>query len=102
MFQIYALLSPSSWPNASKKSLDRICHSMTTTKALMENFDHAVKMRKPSGKHVAQSASKDIETIVKELIHHRALVRLPGRSYNFYGEFKSSLLAGFDLQKLYQ
>jgi hypothetical protein len=26
-------------PNGSKRSTDRICHSMSVTKALMENFD---------------------------------------------------------------
>ncbi len=59
-------------PNASKRSIDRICHSMTVTKTLMENYDTAVKLYKASG-----------------------------RSYHFYGGFKSSLLAGFDLQKMY-
>ena len=62
-------------PNGSKKSIDRICRSMKTTKALMENFDAEVKSYKPSGKHVPKSSAKDLQTIVKELLHQQALVR---------------------------
>ena len=88
-------------PNASKRSIDRVCHSMTTTKALMENFDNAVKLHKPSGKHVAHSTTKDLQAIVKELLNHQALVQVPGRSYLCYGGFNPSLLAGFKLQDMY-
>ena len=88
-------------PNGSKMAIDRICRSMKTTKALMENFDNGVKMYKMSGNHVAKSVTKDLQTIVKELLHYQALFRVPGRSYNFYGGIRSSLLAGFDLRKMY-
>ena len=88
-------------PNASKRSIDRICHSMSVTKALMENFDTAVKMYKTSGKHVPRPVSKDLQTIVKELLHQKALVKMSGRSYRYYGGCKASLLAGFDLQNMY-
>ena len=88
-------------PNASKRSIDRICHSMTVTKTLMENYDTAVKLYKASGKHVAKSASKDLQMVIDELLHQQALIKISGRSYHFYGGFKSSLLAGFDLQKMY-
>jgi shikimate kinase len=60
-------------PNGSKKSIDRICRSMKTTKALMENFDAEVKSYKPSGKHVPKSSAKDLQTIVKELLHQQYL-----------------------------
>ena len=66
-------------PNASKRSIDRICHSMTTTKALMENFDEDVKMYKRSGKHFPQSLNKDMQTIVNEPLHQQTLVKTPGR-----------------------
>lgn len=88
-------------PNANKKSIDRICRSMTTSMALMENFDTAVEMYKCSGEHVAKSSSKDLQAIVNELLHQQALVKVPGRSYHFYSDFKSSLLAGLDLQKMF-
>ena len=88
-------------PNASKRSIDRICHSMSTTKALMENFDKSVKMYKSSGKHIRQSLNKNMQTIVNELLHHQALVKTPGRSYLFFDGFKDSFLAGFDLKNMY-
>jgi hypothetical protein len=49
---------------------------MSVTKALMENFDTAVKMYKTSGKHVPRPVSKDLQTIVKELLHQKALVKM--------------------------
>ncbi len=72
-------------PNGSKRSIDQICHSMKTTKALLENFDAEVKSYKPSGKHVPKSSTKDLQTIVKELLHQQALVRVSGRFYSYYG-----------------
>ena len=72
---------------------------MKTTKALMQKIDAEVKSYKLSGKHVAKSSAKDLQTIVKELLHQQALVRVPRRCY---GGIKSSLLAGFDLQKMYR
>ena len=75
-------------PNASKRSIDQICHSMTTAKALMKNFDKDVKMYKRSGKHFPQSLNKDMQTFVNELLHQQALLKPPGRSYHFFYGFK--------------
>lgn len=87
--------------NASRRSINRICHSTNVTKALMESFDNEVKTYKTSGKHVRKSTLNDMKTVVAELLHQKALTRMPGRSYNFYTGIKSSILAGFDLQKMY-
>ena len=82
---------------ASTKSIDRICRSMKTTKALMESFDAEEKSYKPSGKHVGKSSA------IKQL----------SRSYNInrhWSEFLGGLIAakwglspaGFDSQKMYR
>jgi ribosome-associated toxin RatA of RatAB toxin-antitoxin module len=88
--------------NASKKSINRICRSIDVTKVLMENFDKEVKTYKTSGKHVRKSALKDMKLVVAELLDQQALSNVPGRSYSYYANSKSSILAGFDLEKMYK
>ena len=88
--------------NASKKSINRICHSIDVTKTLMSNFDNEVRMYKTSGKHVRKSTLKDMKAVVAELLDQNALSIVPGRSYSYYSGTKSSILAGFDLQKMYK
>lgn len=88
--------------NASQKSINRICHSIDVTKVLMENFDKEVKTYKTSGKHVQQSVLKDMKAVVAELLDQKALSRIPGRSYSYYANAPSSILAGFDLEKMYK
>ena len=85
-----------------KKSINRICHSIDVTKTLMSNFDNEVRMDKTSGKHVRKSTLKDMKAVVAELLNQNALSRVPGRSYSYYSGTKSSILAGFDLQKMYK
>ena len=50
-------------PNASKKSLDRICHSLGVTSILMKNFDSNLSVRSRAGKHVKKSAAGDLKKI---------------------------------------
>ena len=88
-------------PNASRKSIDRICNSLKITKTLMQNFESDVQMYKTSGKHVQKSVVQDLQTVVKELVHEQALIRIPGRIYRYYTRMKSSLLAGFDINKMF-
>ena len=88
--------------NASKKSINWICHSIDVTKTLMSNFDNEVRMYKTSGKHVRKSTLKDMKAVVAELLNQNALSTVPGRSYSYYSGTKSSILAGFDLQKMYK
>ena len=88
--------------NASKRSINRIGRSIDVTKALMGNFDKEVNMYETSGKHIGKSALKDMKTVVAELVDEHALSRVPGRCYSYYTGAKSSILAGFDLQKMFK
>eukprot|EP00794_Sanderia_malayensis_P002675 gene2675-3094_t len=89
-------------PNCSRKSMNRICHAMHVSKALMEKFDHNTDVFKRSGVHKISSQEKDLRAIVKELNNQKAMSVFPGRSYTFFKDMKSSLLSGFDLEKLYK
>ena len=88
-------------PNASTKSINRICHAMGVTKQLTENFDSSMLLYKRSGKHMRRSEKADMTKIVRELVSQDALTKIPGRSYGFYSNFKPTLLHDFDIQKFY-
>ena len=88
-------------PNASKKSLDRICHSLGITSILMKNFDSNLSVRSRAGKHVKKSAAGDLQKIVNELLVNKAFTHTPGRAYKFYSSIKPSIIDGFDMQKMY-
>lgn len=45
----------------SKRSFNRICHSVDVTKALMNAFDSEVRTYKTSGNHVSKSTLKDLK-----------------------------------------
>lgn len=88
-------------PNASKKSMDRICHSIGFTNSLMRNFDDNLNVFKRSGKHVKKSIKGDLGKIVKELVDNDALEYTPGRRYRYYSGIQTSILSGFSMPSLY-
>ena len=86
-------------PNASKKSLDRICHSLRITSTLMKNFDSDLSVRSRAGKHVKKSAAGDLKKIVNELVLNKAFTHTPGRTYKFYSSIKPSIIDGLTCKK---
>lgn len=88
-------------PGATRKSIDRICHSVYVTSDLMSNFDNAMSVFKRSGRHVQKSIKGDLTKIVNELISQNAFHHTPGRRYNHYALVKPSILSGFDMQKMF-
>jgi hypothetical protein len=100
MFQVYAQ-DEQDGPNATQRSIDRICHAMGVAKQLTENFDSSITLYKRPGIHSHKSDTGDLKKIVNELLFQNALTKLPGRSYGFFSEIKPSLLSGFNLQKCY-
>ena len=88
-------------PGATRKSIDRICHSVDVTSELMSNFDHAMSVFRRSGKHVQTSVKGDLAKIVKELVTQKAFHHTPGRKYRHYAHVKPSILSGFDMQKMF-
>lgn len=88
-------------PNASKNSLDRICHAMGTTRQLMLKFDDNSKVFRKSGRHTKKSTEADLRKVVEELVVNKALTFTPGRKYQYYSKMKSSILHGFDLQQYF-
>lgn len=67
-------------PNASKRSMDRICHSVGFTMSLMRNFDDNLNVFRRSGKHIKKSIKGDLGKVVKELVTNNAFTFTPGRS----------------------
>ena len=87
-------------PSATRKSLDRICHSLGMTANLMACFDSSMSVFKRSRWHVKQSTKGDLAKIVGELVTHQAFRHTPGRKYVRYARQKPSILCGFDMQKM--
>ena len=88
-------------PSASQKSLDRICHSLGMTTAMMKLFDSNLSVFRRSGKHIQKSTRSDTEKLVHELVKNKAFTSTPGRKYTFYAKMKPSILCGFDLWKMF-
>ena len=88
-------------PSASQKSLDRICHSLGMTTAMMKLFDSTLSVFRRSGKHIQKSTRSDTEKPVHELVKNKAFTPTPGRKYTFYAKMKPSILCGFDLRKMF-
>ena len=88
-------------PNATGKSMNRICHSLGLTTELMKTFDNNFGVFKRSGRHSKKSTTGDLNKIVKELVSQNAFTYTSGRSYRCYAGIKSSLLSGFDMRKMY-
>ena len=89
-------------PNASQKSIDRICKSLKSTKELMDRFDAALHIHKRSGRHVAKSSDENLKKVVKDLVDHKAMQRTPGRVYQHYHDMHSSFLWNFDIQDMHK
>ena len=89
-------------PNASQKSIDRICKTITITKELMDRFDTELHILRRSGRHVAKSGDEDLKKIVQDLLQHKALQYTPGRAYQHFHDMKSSFLSNFDIQDMHR
>ena len=88
-------------PGASKKSLDRVCHSLGITSSLMKTYDNNMSVFNRAGRHVKKSTVGDLEKIVNELVINKAFTCTPGRRYSCFSHVKPSLLTGFDMQKMF-
>ena len=88
-------------PGASKKSLDRVCHSLGITSNLMKNYDGNMSVFNRAGKHVKKSTAGDVEKIVNELVINKAFTCTPGQRYSYFSNVKRSMLYGFDMQKMF-
>lgn len=88
-------------PGATRKSIDRICHSVNVTSDLMSNFDKSMCVFKRSGKHFQKSVKGDLAKIVNELTTQKAFQHTPGRKYHHYAGVKQSILSGFNIQKMF-
>lgn len=89
-------------PNATQRSMDRICKSISVTKDLMDRFDAELNIHKCSGKHVAKSAEQDLKKIVQQLMEQKAMLYQQGRVYQYYHGIKSSFLWDIDIQDLHK
>ena len=89
-------------PNASQKSIDKICKSLKSTKELMDRFDAELHIHKHSGRHVAKSSDENLKKVVKDLVDHKAMQRTPGRVYQHYHDMHSSFLWNFDIQDMHK
>lgn len=88
-------------PNASVKSINRICHCIGFTTELLKAFDDNLSVFKRSGRHVRKSTKGDFQKIVNELVQNNAFYYTPRRMYRHYARMKSSILLGFDMRKMF-
>ena len=79
------------------KVVDRFCKSITVNKELLGNFDRSCKMLKQSGIHIEANSANDLKKVVSELVEHKAMVFVSGIKYQFFRDFKPSLLDDFDV-----
>ena len=85
-------------PNATNhKVVDRFCNAITVNKALLDNFDRSWKILKRSGKHVEANTLGDMKKVIGELVTSNAMKFTPGRKYEYFRDFKPSLLEDFDV-----
>ena len=90
-------------PNATNhKAIDRYCHAIDFTKALLDNFDEECCVIHHSGHHYELSVVSDLRKIVTELITQRAFCWTPGRAYEHFNGINSTLLSDFDLQDMFR
>ena len=90
-------------PNATNhKAIDRYCHAIDFTKALLDNFDQECCVIRRSGHHYELSVVSDLRKIVTELITQRAFCWTPGRTYAHFNGINSTLLSDFDLQDMFR
>lgn len=89
-------------PNASVKSINRICHCIGFTSDLMKGFDKNLSIFKRSGKHVRKSIAGDFQKIVNDLLQNKAFYHTPGRVYRCFARMKTSILDGFNMRKMYK
>lgn len=75
-------------PSATRKSMDRICHSLGVTCELMTNFDNNLSVFKRSGRHVQRSSKGDLAKIVACLAANKAFTHSPGRKYNHFFKYE--------------
>ena len=81
--------------------VDRFCKSMTVNKKLLGNFDQSCKIMKRSGTHIEANTENDLKKVVGELVKHKAFMFVSGRKYQFFRDFKPSLLEDFDVHAMY-
>ncbi|XP_068670229.1 uncharacterized protein [Montipora foliosa] len=90
-------------PNATNhRAIDRYCHAIDFTKALLDNFDQECCVIRRSGHHYELSVVSDLCKIVTELITQRAFCWTPGRTYEHFHGINSTLLSDFDLQDMFR
>jgi hypothetical protein len=86
-------------PGASKKSLDRVCHSLGITSNLMKNYDGNMSVFNRAGKHVKKSTAGDVEKIVNELVINKAFTCTPGQRYSYFSNVKQVCYMGLICKK---
>ena len=83
------------------QAIDRYCHAVDFTKALLDNFDQKCVIRS-SGHHYELSVVSDLRKIVADLITQRAFCWTPGRAYEHFNGINSTLLSDVDLQDMFR
>ena len=68
---------------------------------LMKNYDGNMSVFNRTGKHVKKSTAGDLEKIVNELVINKAFTCTPGQRYSYFSNVKTSMLYGFDMQKMF-
>ena len=87
---------------ANQRAIDRYCHALVTTQAIISKWDQSTNFITQSGRHVVSHAFDDMKKVIKVLLDHKALHFTPGRKYKHHRSIKSSFLAGLDINSIFK
>ena len=77
-------------------TVNRICRAVSGIKLLTDNYFQNLWIHKVSSKHATQSAKKDEECMVSELVKLKAFNYIPGRKHNTsWHQEKSIIISRF-------
>jgi hypothetical protein len=82
------------------KSISRVSHSTKPTDDILEAFDKATHVRKPSGKHTKMSTHDDVMALVDHFQEGDLYKRITGRKHMAFPSMKYDLLAEIDVDQL--
>ena len=81
-------------------TVNRICRAVSGIKLLTDNYFQNLCIHKVSSKHATQSAKKDEECMVSELVKLEAFNYIPDRKHNTFPDIKRSPLLYLDFREM--
>lgn len=80
----------------SSKSIQRASHSYNQMNKVMDSFDKAASLKKPSGRHSKPDISNDIRDLSRQFVAKKIFEYIPGREHQAFPGFKKNVLEQID------